>query len=102
MNNNSEHNNSLYDVIISPVITEKATMASNYNQFVFRVAPWASKSQIKEAIEVLFKVDVKGVNTLIHKGKLKSFRGQLGRRKDTKKAIVTLAEGQSIDVTTGL
>lgn len=94
--------NSLYDVIISPVITEKATMASEFNQFVFRVAMWATKSQIKTAIEDLFKVEVKNVNTLIHKGKLKSFRGQLGRRKDTKKAVITLAEGQSIDVTTGL
>jgi len=102
MNKKTNDQNLLYNVIISPVITEKATMASEFNQFVFKVAMWATKSQIKNAIEELFKVEVKGVNTLIHKGKLKSFRGQLGRRKDTKKAVVTLAEGQSIDVTTGL
>jgi large subunit ribosomal protein L23 len=91
-----------YDVIQAPLITEKSTMASEFNQVTFRVAMWATKPQIKEAVESLFKVDVKGVNTLIQKGKIKRFRGQVGRRNNTKKAIVTLAEGQSIDVTTGL
>lgn len=92
----------LYDVIQAPLITEKSTMASEYNQVMFRVATWATKPQIKQAVEALFKVDVKGVNTLIHKGKVKRFRGQIGKRSNMKKAIVTLAEGQSIDVTTGL
>jgi len=102
MNDSKQDNEKYYDVIISPVITEKATMASSFNQVVFRVATWANKAQIREAIENLFKVEVKRVNTLVHKGKLKNFRGHVGRRKDTKKAIITLAEGQSIDVTTGL
>lgn len=92
----------LYDVIKAPLITEKSTMASEFNQVMFRVAMWATKPQIKQAVETLFKVEVKGVNTLIQKGKVKRFQGQIGRRNDTKKAIVTLAEGQSIDVTTGL
>ena len=92
----------LYDVIKSPLITEKSTMASEYNQVMFNVSMWATKPQIKQAVEALFKVDVKGVNTLIQKGKVKRFRGQVGRRNNIKKAIVTLAEGQSIDVTTGL
>ena len=92
----------LYDVIEAPLITEKATMGSEFNQVSFRVPKWATKPQIKKAVETLFKVDVKSVNTLIQKGKVKRFRGELGRRNDTKKAIVTLAEGQSIDVTTGL
>ncbi len=92
----------LYDFISAPLITEKATQASQYNQFTFRVPLAASKPQIKLAIETLFKVNVTAVNTLITKGKLKRFRGRPGRRSDVKKAIVTLAEGQSIDVTTGL
>ncbi|MEQ8510845.1 MAG: 50S ribosomal protein L23 [Rhodospirillaceae bacterium] len=92
----------LYDVIKSPLITEKSTMASEFNQVMFNVSMWATKPQIKQAVETLFKVDVKGVNTLIQKGKVKRFRGQVGRRNNIKKAIVTLAEGQSIDVTTGL
>lgn len=92
----------LYDFIRAPMITEKATMASEHNQFVFRVPVDASKPEIKLAIESLFKVNVTAVNTLITKGKLKRFRGRLGRRSDVKKAIVTLAAGQSIDVTTGL
>ena len=77
-------------------------MASEFNQVVFKVAMWATKPQIKQAVEALFKVDVKAVNTLIQKGKTKRFQGQVGKRNNTKKAIVTLAEGQSIDVTTGL
>ena len=91
-----------YDVIVAPVITEKATMASEYNKVVFKVARKASKPQIKEAVERLFEVRVKSVNTLVTKGKTKMFRGQRGQRSDVKKAIVTLAEGQTIDVTTGL
>ncbi len=96
------HNAALYDFIRAPMITEKATMASEHNQFVFRVPLAATKPQIKLAIESLFKVQVKAVNTLITKGKLKRFRGRPGRRADVKKAVVTLAAGQSIDVTTGL
>ena len=91
-----------YDVIVSPVITEKATNLSELNKVVFRVAPGATKPQIKEAVERLFDVKVLAVNTLVTKGKEKVFRGRKGRRSDVKKAVVTLAEGQSIDVTTGL
>ncbi|KAA9010668.1 50S ribosomal protein L23 [Histidinibacterium aquaticum] len=91
-----------YDVIVKPVITEKSTMASEANAVVFEVATAASKPQIKEAVEELFGVKVKAVNTTITKGKQKRFRGQLGRRKDVKKAYVTLEEGNSIDVSTGL
>lgn len=92
----------LYDRILSPVITEKATTASEYNQIVFRVPLSANKPEIKQAIEELFKVKVKAVNTVRTKGKVKRFRGIKGRQPDTKKAIVTLEEGYSIDVTTGL
>ncbi|HZP78006.1 MAG TPA: 50S ribosomal protein L23 [Pseudolabrys sp.] len=91
-----------YDVIIAPVITEKATMASERNQVVFKVARTATKPQIKEAIEKLFDVKVKAVNTLIRGGKVKAFRGRPGELSDTKRAIVTLEEGHRIDVTTGL
>lgn len=91
-----------YDVIVSPVITEKATNLSELNKVVFRVAPKATKPQIMEAVEKLFEVKVKSVNTLVTKGKAKMFRGQRGQRSDVKKAIVTLEEGQTIDVTTGL
>jgi large subunit ribosomal protein L23 len=91
-----------YDVIVSPVITEKATSLSEHNKVVFRVSPDATKPAIKEAVERLFDVKVVSVNTLVTKGKEKIFRGRKGRRSDVKKAIVTLAEGQSIDVTTGL
>ncbi len=91
-----------YDTIVAPVITEKATMASENNQVVFKVARSATKPQIKEAIEALFDVKVKSVNTLNRKGKVKRFRGITGRQKAIKKAIVTLQEGHSIDVTTGL
>ncbi|MFQ6553470.1 50S ribosomal protein L23 [Aestuariibius insulae] len=92
----------LYDVIRKPVITEKATMASEANAVVFEVAIDANKPMIKEAVEGLFGVKVKAVNTTITKGKQKRFRGQLGRRKDVKKAYVTLEEGNTIDVNTGL
>jgi large subunit ribosomal protein L23 len=91
-----------YDVIVSPIITEKATIASENNQVVFRVARDASKPEIKAAVEALFGVKVTAVNTLIRKGKVKRFKGTIGRQTDVKKAIVTLAEGSSIDVTTGL
>jgi large subunit ribosomal protein L23 len=91
-----------YDIILSPVITEKATMASEYNQVIFKVRRDASKPEIKAAVEDLFKVKVKAVNTINRKGKVKRFRGRLGRRSDSKNAIVTLAEGHTIDVTTGL
>jgi large subunit ribosomal protein L23 len=92
----------LYDFVRAPLITEKATLASEHNQVMFRVPLKATKPDIKRAVESLFKVNVTAVNTLISKGKLKRFRGRPGRRADIKKAIVTLAEGQSIDVTTGL
>ena len=95
-------NEHYYDIIVSPVITEKATMASEANQVIFKVAPKATKPQVKEAVEKLFGVKVKAVNTLIRKGKTKRFRGIAGRQSDFKKAIVTLEEGHSIDVTTGL
>jgi large subunit ribosomal protein L23 len=91
-----------YDVILAPVITEKATILSEQNKVVFRVAMDSTKDEIARAVESLFSVQVLKVNTLITKGKTKRFRGRLGVRSDVKKAIVTLAEGQSIDVTTGL
>jgi large subunit ribosomal protein L23 len=91
-----------YDVIVSPVITEKATIASEFNKVVFRVRPDASKTDIKAAVEQLFNVKVKAVNTLIRKGKLKQFRGLKALQSDVKKAVVTLEAGHSIDVTTGL
>lgn len=92
----------LYDVIRKPVITEKATMASEHNALVFEVAADATKPLIREAIETLFSVKVKAVNTTVTKGKVKRFRGRPGRRNDVKKAYVTLEEGHMIDVTTGL
>jgi large subunit ribosomal protein L23 len=91
-----------YDVILSPVITEKATTASENNQVMFKVARTATKPQIKAAVEKLFDVKVKSVNTLIRKGKVRGFRGTRGEQSDVKKAIVTLEEGHRIDVTTGL
>ena len=91
-----------YDVVLSPIITEKATNASELNQVIFKVARTATKPQIKEAVEKLFEVKVKSVNTLVRKGKHKAFRGRLGEQSDFKKAIVTLEEGHRIDVTTGL
>lgn len=91
-----------YDTILAPMITEKATLLSEQNKVVFRVAIDSTKDEIAAAVEVLFKVQVTKVNTLIQKGKTKRFRGRPGRRIDVKKAIVTLKEGQSIDITTGL
>ncbi len=91
-----------YDVIIAPVVTEKATMASEHNKVMFKVARHATKPQIKEAIEKLFDVKVKNVNTLNRRGKVKTFKNRVGRQSDVKRAIVTLEEGHRIDVTTGL
>ena len=91
-----------YDVITSPVITEKSTLLSESNQVVFNVPGTATKPQIKAAVESLFNVKVSAVNTLVRKGKVKRFKGRIGRQSDQKKAVVTLAEGQSIDVSTGL
>jgi large subunit ribosomal protein L23 len=98
MNAKAEH----YDVIRKPIITEKATMASENGAVVFEVAMDANKPAIKEAVENLFGVKVKAVNTSITKGKVKKFRGKPGRRRDVKKAYVTLEEGNTIDVSTGL
>ncbi|MGB0748783.1 MAG: 50S ribosomal protein L23 [Magnetospiraceae bacterium] len=92
----------MYEILRAPVITEKSTLVSEHNQVVFRVPLDANKHEVKTAVESLFKVKVTAVNTLRAKGKTKMFRGRPGRRNDTKKAIVTLAEGHSIDVTTGI
>ena len=92
----------MYDIIRAPVITEKATMGSEHNQVTFRVPLDASKPEIKAAVEGVFGVKVKAVNTSILKGKVKRFKGRVGQRSDVKKAIVTLAAGNSIDVTTGV
>ncbi len=92
----------MYDIILGPVITEKATRLSEHNQVAFRVALDATKPEIRKAVESLFDVKVTAVNTLRVKGKTKRFRGRLGRRSDFKKAIVTLAEGQVIDYTAGI
>ena len=92
----------MYDIVRAPVITEKSTMVSDHNQVVFKVPLDASKPEIKQAIEGLFEVKVSAVNTLRVKGKTKRFRGIPGRRPDTKKAVVTLAEGHQIDITSGL
>ena len=92
----------MYDVIRSPVITEKSTRLSEYNQVTFRVAPDATKPEIKAAVEGLFGVKVTGVNTVRQTGKIKRFRGRVGKRADYKKAVVSLAEGHSIDVASGI
>ena len=92
----------LYDVIRRPIVTEKSTLASEANAVVFEVAKSANKPLIKEAVEALFSVKVKAVNTVLTKGKVKRFRGRTGKRNDVKKAYVTLEEGHMIDVTTGL
>ena len=91
-----------FDVVVRPIITEKSTLVGEHNQLVFEVARAASKPEIKAAVEALFNVKVTNVNTLVQKGKTKRWRGQPYRRSDLKKAIVTLADGQSIDVTTGI
>lgn len=92
----------MYDILLAPVITEKATMGSEHGQVTFKVALDATKPEIKDAVEAIFGVQVKAVNTLRLKGKTKRFRGYKGRRSDIKKAIVTLAEGQTVDVTAGV
>ena len=94
--------NQMAEIIRRPIITEKATMISEHNQVVFQVAIDADKAQIKQAVEGLFGVSVTAVNTIRQKGKVKRFRGVMGKRNDTKKAIVTLADGDSIDVAAGL
>ncbi|BAK68238.1 MULTISPECIES: 50S ribosomal protein L23 [Sphingobium] len=91
-----------YDVVLAPHITEKATLVSEHNAVVFKVAKDASKPEIKAAVEALFGVNVKSVNTIVTKGKTKRWKGKPYTRSDVKKAVVTLAEGQSIDVTTGI
>jgi len=91
-----------YDIIVSPVITEKSTMVSENNQVVFKVAQTATKPEIKAAVEALFGVKVKAVNTLVRKGKVKRFKGLTGKQNDIKKAVVTLAAGQSIDFSVGI
>lgn len=91
-----------YDVILSPSITEKSTMVSEHNQVIFNVRRNATKPEIQAAVEQLFNVKVKAVNTLNRKGKIKRFKGIIGKRSNIKKAIVTLEDGQSIDITTGL
>jgi large subunit ribosomal protein L23 len=91
-----------YDVIVAPHITEKATLVSEHNAVVFKVARDASKPEIKAAVEALFNVSVKSVNTIVTKGKTKRWKGKPYTRSDVKKAVVTLAEGQSIDITTGI
>lgn len=91
-----------YDTLLAPVITEKSTLLSEENKVVFKVPLDANKKDIAEAVEELFKVKVKAVNTLVNKGKTKRFRGIPGKRNDVKKAVVTLEEGHSIDITTGL
>ncbi len=91
-----------YNVLVSPVVTEKSTMGSQYGQVTFKVVPDATKPEIKRAVESLWNVKVEKVNTLITKGKEKRFKGRVGRRSDMKKAIVTLAKGQTIDLGTGI
>ena len=92
----------MYNTLIAPVITEKSTRGSEYNQVTFKVPLAASKPEIREAVEGLFNVKVKAVNTLVVKGKTKRFKGRMGQRSDWKKAVVTLREGHSMDVTTGI
>lgn len=91
-----------YELILSPMVTEKSTLGAEHNQVTFRVPLDASKPEIKQAVELLFRVKVTAVNTSVQKGKLKRFRGKLGKRADYKKAMVSLAEGENIDVTTGI
>lgn len=92
----------LYDVLVRPVMSEKAYNAQSQNKVTFAIAPRATKNDVKAAVEALFKVDVVKVNTVNIEGKLKSFRGRKGQRDDVRKAIVTLAAGQSIDIAAGL
>jgi large subunit ribosomal protein L23 len=102
MTSSSSFDVRLYDIIVAPIVTEKATFAAEANKVVFKVAKTATKPQIKQAVEKLFDVKVTAVNTLLRKGKRKTFKGTRGVQSDVKKAVVTLAEGDKIDVTTGL
>lgn len=95
-------NINVFDVLVNPVVTEKATIMTQFGQYTFNVRPDATKADVKVAVETSFKVNVESVSTLIKKGKNKRFRGRLGRRSDEKKAIVTLKKGQSIDIAAGL
>jgi len=92
----------MYDIVRRPMITEKASLIGEHNQYIFEVAPESSKPEIKAAVEGLFKVEVAAVNTIVQKGKAKRFKGHMGKRKDIKKAVVTLKMGHSIDVSTGV
>ena len=92
----------VYDVLLAPVITEKATMATERNQYTFKVAPTGTKADIKSAVEKLYKVTVESVNTMNVKGKTTKFRGRKGRRSDVKKAVIRIAQGQTIDLSAGL
>jgi large subunit ribosomal protein L23 len=92
----------MYEIILAPHITEKATMGSEHGQVTFKVADWATKPQIKQAVETLFGVKVTGINTMVQKGKTKRFKGVKGQRSDLKKAVVTLEEGQVIDTSVGV
>jgi large subunit ribosomal protein L23 len=99
---NAAVDNRHYDVVLAPHITEKSTLLSEHNAVVFKVAGDATKTEIKAAVEAIWSVSVTGVNTIVSKGKTKRWKGEAYRRSDSKKAIVTLAEGQSIDITTGI
>jgi large subunit ribosomal protein L23 len=101
LNKSTPSQERMYDVIVAPIITEKATLAGEHGQVVFKVAKDASKPEIKAAVEKIFDVKVKAVNTSVVKGKTKRFRGRLGRRSDWKKAVVSLEEGHVIDVAAG-
>ena len=102
MSKNAVANPGLYDVLVRPIVTEKSSLAAEQNKVVFEVAPTATKQEVKQAVEGLFKVKVTKVNTINTDGKRKRFRGIKGKRNDLRKAMVTLAEGQSIDVAAGL
>ncbi len=94
--------NKAYQIILNPLVTEKSTQLSEYNKLVFSVPINTTKLEVKSSIEKIFSVKVKAVNTVLHKGKVKRFKGILGRRPNTKKAIVTLAPGNTIDLSTGV
>lgn len=100
--NVSEKGTSIYDVLEAPLVTEKATSASAFNQYAFRVPLWATKKDVQQAVQTLYKVEVESVNTLLQKGKVKRFRGIIGKRNDVKKAFVRLKEGQTLDLSSGI
>ena len=99
---NKGFSNKIYDLIKSPIITEKTTLLSNNSQIVFSVPMFANKTNLKKAIETLFEVNVKKITIVVSKGKTKRFKGKIGKRKNTKKAIISLEKGQKIDITTGI